>query len=115
MNSSHNKKSLTQIAHDKEALELYITNLSYSFDYDEDEMPYMNIGGLLIQNGDIDNTYNWSTIVYPGLSRWDDGNACTDDVREILTPLVDWVVENTQVGKSWSEYSEKFLKENGYE
>ena len=102
-NKSTNKRTLTQIAKDKDPVALYITEKSISItDYDNNKEGYqLNLGGLLITDGDIDDTYNWATTVYLDGSRWDGLNACTDDVREVLNPLVDDLIDNDEFVKRW--------------
>ncbi len=83
-----NKKTLSQIKEEKLPIALYVTETSLDFIDDDSDDQQINLGGLIIRDGDIDDTYNWATIVYPNGSRWDNANACTDDVREVLIPLV---------------------------
>ncbi len=104
-----NKKTLSQIKEEKLPIALYVTEMSIDFiDWEDDDSDdqQINLGGLIIRDGDIDDTYNWKTIVYPNGSRLDDGNACTDDVREVLIPLVADLLTNDKFCRSANGFKE---------
>ena len=86
---SYNERTLTQIMGAKDPIAFYVTGTGFSFATDDD--PHrVNIEGLIIHDGDIDDMYNFSTIVYSsdGVSRWDGVNAHGDEYYAFIERFV---------------------------
>lgn len=88
-----NSKSLSRIMGAKDPIAFYVTDISFEYrdeDVNEDDANRVNIDGLIIFEGDIDNMYNFSTIVYSanGLLRWDGINTDVDGFGTFIEEFV---------------------------
>lgn len=85
----YNVKTLSQIKEDALPLEFYITEMGFSYAF-EDEPAKLTVNGLMIINGDIDDAYTWGFIYYAGGLIWFDGNASAhqDEVKEVIEKVV---------------------------
>ena len=88
---NYNKRTLTQIMGAKDEVAFYVTNVSAEamVDLNNDHDGYViKISGLIINDGDIDNMYNFNTLVYDGGRRWDGANAYGEEYEAFITEFV---------------------------
>ena len=83
-----NKRTLTEIMGAKDEIAFYVTHVGYHLEF-EDEPKRFTIEGLLISNGDIDDMYTWSTVLYENGSRWDGNNAHGDEYKAFIREFVE--------------------------
>ncbi len=72
-----NKRTLTEILGAKNPLEFYVTKQYKDFEDDDSDNPdqYFGIEGLMIFNGDIDNSWNFAVNIYGDGTLWMDVNS----------------------------------------